>query len=188
VDEPAPLINCFCQSCRDRFRQWYGGDLAQASDVQRGEFRQRCLLDYVKAISDYCARVHPSLETTCVVKPAHRPHWGDVAGISALRTFGTDVYWVNNDKNVEEMRPLIREVADLCRKHGKVHQEWLQCWKAQRGREDRILQQGRILVEEKPDELYVWAWKGQIGTSESCDDPQQAWAKAEEVFRLAKGV
>jgi hypothetical protein len=32
----------------------------------------------------------------------------------------------------------------------------------------------------------VWAWKGQIGTTESCEDPAAAWKNAEQVLRMAK--
>lgn len=188
VDEPTPLKECFCPSCRARFTEWCGGDLAAASEAQAAEFRGRCVMSYVRTISDYCAAKHPALETMCCVMPVDRTLWESVAGVRSLRNFGTDIYWVNNDRDVEEMRPLVRECAALCRKHGKVHHEWFQVWKAQQGREDRILQQGRILVEEKPDAIYAWAWKGQIGVTETCADPARAWGKAEDVFRLAKDV
>ena len=52
--------------------------------------------------------------------------------------------------------------------------------------EDRILEQGRILVEEQVDTIYVWAYLGQVGTTESCEDPELAWSKACEVLRMAK--
>ena len=56
------------------------------------------------------------------------------------------------------------------------------------GSEPRILEQGKILLREKPDALYVWAWKGQVGTSESCADPDTAWHYAGQVLRMAKEV
>ncbi|MCJ7549233.1 MAG: hypothetical protein MUQ30_06095, partial [Anaerolineae bacterium] len=43
-----------------------------------------------------------------------------------------------------------------------------------------------ILVQQNPDALYVWAWKGQVGTTETCDDPELAWQVAVDVLRLAK--
>ena len=56
---------------------------------------------------------------------------------------------------------------------------------------DHCLYMNKVYAEEYLaylDAIYAWAWKGQIGTSESCDDPLRAWARAEEVFRLAKGI
>ena len=34
--------------------------------------------------------------------------------------------------------------------------------------------------------MYLKAWKGQVGTNQSCDDPEAAWAQAEKVLALAK--
>jgi hypothetical protein len=57
-----------------------------------------------------------------------------------------------------------------------------------RGYEHRILEQGKVLVREKPDALYVWGWQGQVGSSETCEDPELSWAKACEVFGLARST
>jgi hypothetical protein len=86
------------------------------------------------------------------------------------------------------MRPLVRELEGLCRRQKKMHHQWLQCWAVRKGREDRIREQGRILVDEKPDALYVWAYLGQVGTSETCDAPESAWTRAAEVLRAAAEV
>ena len=70
--------------------------------------------------------------------------------------------------------------------HGKIHHEWLQCWNVEKACEPRISDQGEILLREQPDALYVWAWKGQVGTDETCVDPQSAWQHVEKILRLAK--
>jgi hypothetical protein len=48
------------------------------------------------------------------------------------------------------------------------------------------ISKGKARVREKPDALYVWAWKGQAGTAEACADPVKAWGYAENVLREAK--
>ena len=50
------------------------------------------------------------------------------------------------------------------------------------------LRNPKVLVREQPDALYVWAWKGQIGTAETCDDPETSWRYAPEVLRKAVSV
>jgi hypothetical protein len=112
--------------------------------------------------------------------------WAEAGEFETLDNIGTDIYWVNQERDVEEMTPTVRDLAGVCHRHAKRHHEWLQCWKVRAGREQRILDQGKILMRERPDALYVWAWKGQIGTLEACDNPHAAWAKVEEVFRLAR--
>jgi hypothetical protein len=187
IDEPTPLRDCFCAACQQKFEAWYGGRLGEASAEQQEAFRQRCVIDYIQTMADYCKTNHPGLETMCCLMPVDQAMWEAAGRISSLDNLGTDIYWVNDQRNVEEMRPLVREMAAICRRQGKVHHEWLQCWRVKQGREPRIFEQGHILIEEAPDALYIWAWSGQIGTGESCDDPERAWAEAGRVLQAAKG-
>jgi hypothetical protein len=186
VDEPTPLRHCFCPSCREKYQTWYGGDLGQADLDARERFRERCVIDYVRTISDYCTTNHPGLETMCCLMPIDRQMWETCAQIESLHNLGTDIYWVNNERDVEEATPMIRDIAAVCQANGKIHHEWLQCWAAFAGNEQRIADQGHILVREQPDALYIWAWEGQVGTDEACKDPPTAWAKACEVLAAAK--
>jgi hypothetical protein len=57
----------------------------------------------------------------------------------------------------------------------------------QAGNEPRVGELGRALYECGADALYVWAYEGQVGTGEACDDPERAWAEACGVLRAAKG-
>lgn len=186
VDEPTPLKKCYCAACRRAYTEWYQGDLAAAPDVQRDEFRRKCVVEYVRTISDYCKARYPALETITCVMPRDSQVWQPVADIASLDNLGTDLYWVNNDKEIETMAPIVRNLDRLCKGAGKRHHEWLQCWNVRKGREPRILEQGKILVREKPDTMYIWAWHGQVGMNETCDDPKRAWKTACEVLRLAK--
>ncbi len=184
VDEPTP-IDCYCPSCRAKFGELFGGDLSAADDDARQKFRARCVTDYIRDIADYCKANFPSLSTMCCVMPIDRSMWKSASEIRSLDDLGTDIYWVNDDNDVKEMIPLVNDLAALCKRSGKRHQEWLQAWIVKKGNEHRIIEQGKILVDAKPDGLYVWAYKGQIGTAEACEDPAAAWEAVKEVFRLA---
>jgi len=140
----------------------------------------------VTVISDYCKHTHPELETQCCLMPHDDAMWQAAARIQTLDNLGTDIYWVNTDHDVQQMVPIIERLADTCAQNNKIHHEWLQCWQARRGTEPRILEQGKILVQQNPDALYVWAWKGQVGTTETAEDPELAWQYAVDVLRLAK--
>jgi len=188
IDEPTPLRECYCPSCRGRYDDWYGGDLRAAAAARQEEFRRRCVVDYVEEVSRYCKESHPRLQTLCCLMPHDEGMWPGISALPFLDGFGTDIYWVNEDRDVEEMAPTVRAMDSLCRGRGKVHHEWLQCWDVRAGREARIAEQGKVLLREKPDALYVWAWKGQAGSSESCDDPAEAWRQAEIILRKAKEI
>ena len=188
VDEPKPLHDCFCAACQARFEAWYGGSLLEAAAAQQAAFRQRCVLDYIQTIADYCRANHPQLETSCCLMPQEQAIWAEAAKIATLDNLGTDIYWINNDRDVNDMRPIVRDMAATCREYGKVHHQWLQCWHGNLGQEHRVFDMGEVLVQEQPDALYVWAWEGQIGTAESCADPARAWAEAARVLALAKEI
>jgi len=155
---------------------------------QQEVFRQKCVVEYVRNIADYCKARHPQLETMSCLMPTDREMWVASSEIASLDNMGTDIYWVNEERDIEEMTPLVRELDAICKKSGKKHHEWLQCYGALKGRERRILEQGQVLVREQPDALYVWAWKGQIGTAESCHDPEASWRYACEVLKTAKNA
>ena len=186
VDEPTPLRDCFCPSCRTKFAATGAGDLTTASQEIQETFRQQCVVDYVCTIADYCKAHHPQLETFCCLMPHDDAMWEAAAQIATLDNLGTDIYWTNNNRDLADMDPIIDRMAAVAKAHNKVHHEWLECWRAEAGRESRIREQGEIMVRHKPDAFYVWAWEGQIGTYESCANPELAWAEACKVLRMAK--
>ena len=186
VDEPTTLRDFYCAACRRKYEATFGGDLATAQLATRETFRQQCVVDYVRIIADYCKANHGHLETFCCLMPHDDAMWAAAAQIDSLDNLGTDIYWTNNDRDLAEMGPIIDKMAAVTHTHGKVHHEWLECWRAQAGRETRIRAQGEMIVRHQPDALYIWAWEGQIGTYESCDNPMLAWAEACTVLRMAK--
>ena len=186
VDEPTWLVDCYCPSCRARFEEWNGCDLASATNERKDEFRERCTLDYVRTIADYCKANHPQLETMCCLMECDRRMWRAAAGIASLDNLGTDIYWVNDDRDVEEMTPMVRDLAGVCSHAGKLHHEWLQAWIVKKGNEPRIGEQGDVLIRGQPDALYVWAYEAQVGTVESSEDAAAAWEAAKAVLRRAK--
>ena len=185
IDEPTP-IDCYCESCRALFYEWQGSDLTAAGDEALRSFRAECVLHYVRTIAGYTKSNHPQVETMCCLMPCDQDLWRRAAEIDGLDNLGTDIYWANSDNDVEEMTPIVRDLAGVCEANGKKHHEWLQCWKVKAGNEQRVADQGRILVRERPGGLYIWAYEGQVGTTEACDDPAAAWSRARQVLELAK--
>ncbi len=186
IDEP-PLLDCCCRACDRLFGEWYGEALRTAHEELVTAFRRRCVIHYVEAIASHVKAAHPQAETFCCIPPEDRSLWPEVVAIGALDDVGTDLYWANTGQDIRGVGPLAEELAGLCRAGGKRHHQWLQCWGVRAGNEPRIRELGRALCRERPDALYVWAFEGQVGTSEACDDPERAWAEACAVLRLAKG-
>jgi hypothetical protein len=185
IDEP-PLLDCCCRACDRLFGEWYGGGLRSADGERVAAFRRRCVTHYVGAISRHVKAGHPGAETFCCIPPEDRGLWPEITAVGPLDNVGTDLYWANNGRDVREVGPLADELAGLCRASGKRHHQWLQCWGVRAGNEPRVGELGQALLDTRPDALYVWAFEGQVGTSEACDDPERAWAEACSVLHLAK--
>jgi hypothetical protein len=186
IDEP-PLLDCCCRACDRLFGKWYGDALRTADTGRVSAFRRRCVTRYVETIARHVKAGHPQAETFCCIPPEDRALWPEVAALGPLDNVGTDLYWANTGQDVREAEPLAGELAQLCRAAGKRHHQWLQCWGVRAGNESRIGELGQALCESRPGALNVWAFEGQVGTSEACADPQRAWAEACAVLRRAKG-
>jgi hypothetical protein len=115
VDEPTPLDGCFCSACKSQYETWYGGNLLTATAEQQAAFRQRCVIDYIAKISDYCKANHPALETMCCLMLSDKDMWTAAAQILSLDNLGTDIYWVNYDYDVEEMAPHVQALRCCAR-------------------------------------------------------------------------
>ncbi|MFH2144546.1 MAG: hypothetical protein ABII75_00745 [Candidatus Omnitrophota bacterium] len=187
IDEPTG-IDCYCPSCRRKFESMFSRPLEKALPEAVRNFRKKCVIDYIRDISEYTKNNHPQMETFCCLMPVDRAVWKDAAKVLTIDNLGTDIYWANEDNDVDEMRPLIKELAGFCKKEGKKHHQWLQAWGVKKGKEERIRAQGRILINEKPDALYVWAYEGQVGTNEACEDPVCAWEAVCEILKKAKEI
>ena len=187
IDEPTP-IDCYCPACCRLFEQLFASNLHDADTIKVDEFRKKCVVNYIQVITEYIKRSHPQLETLCCIMPEDKSLWSQVASVKGLDNLGTDIYWVNEDVDVEQMTPLIKEISQLCRDNNKKHHQWLQAWGVKKGREARIKAQGEIIIRQKPDALYAWAYQGQIGTQESSEDPETAWAAACEILKKAKSI
>lgn len=186
IDEP-PLLDCHCRACEGLFAEWHGGALRSADEAVVAAFRRRCVLRYVEVIAGHVKAWHPEVETFCCIPPEDRALWPAVTAVEALDNAGTDLYWANTGQDTREVQPLAEELAGLCRAAGKRHHQWLQCWGVRAGNEPRVGELGRALCDSRPDALYVWAYEGQVGTGEACDDPERAWVEARGVLRAAKG-
>jgi hypothetical protein len=185
IDEP-PLLDCHCRACERLFEEWNGVPMRSADRERVAAFRQRCVTHYVEAIARHVKTAHLGSETFCCIPPEDRALWPEIAAVGPLDNVGTDLYWANTGQDVAGVKPLAGELSCLCRANGKRHHQWLQCWGVKAGNEPRVGELGRALLETLPDALYAWAYEGQVGTSEACDDPGRVWAEASSVLRAAK--
>ncbi|MEK7476684.1 MAG: hypothetical protein AAB152_13770 [Candidatus Coatesbacteria bacterium] len=173
-DEPTKF-NCYCTACRACYAKEFGGDLATAPKEKKAAFRQWSVAHWVEEMSRWVKAQRQDLVTSTCVMPSDRDAWEVAAGCPSLDSLGTDAYWEFEGRPLEWIREPSRALVDLARQKGKSPHLWLQCWKVHRGPEPEIAEAAKILGSLGPDTLYVWAYRGQLGTTETCEDPLKAW-------------
>jgi hypothetical protein len=180
-DEPTEQ-DCYCEHCQALFENMYGSSLQAADPTQRQGFRMYSVARYVETMSDYVKTVRGDLETATCVMPVDRAAWEDTACIGSLDTFGTDPYWICEQQPASWVTEPTRAAIALARQHGKRSLMWLQGWMIPSGREAEQEEAARLIAAEGPDALYVWSYRGGLGSNETCEDPASAWQVLRQVY------
>lgn len=181
-DEPTKF-DCYCEACRTLFTERTGGDLAIATPEVMAAFRRYSVFRWVDEMSKWVKSRDQKLVTSTCVMPSDRDAWEDAAKCEHLDSLGTDTYWMFDGKPIDWMREPCARLVKLAREAGKSPHLWLQCWKIEKGRESEIVQAAKVLAESQPDAIYVWGYRGQLGTTETCVDPERSWECAIEGLR-----
>jgi len=183
-DEPTKF-DCWCGACRALFRDKKGKAMEEGNEDELAWFRRHSVARWVEEMSRFVKGLDGKLVTSTCVMPSDRDAWTDAAACPSLDSLGTDPYWMLEGKPVASVTEPSRALVAEARKAGKSPHLWLQCWDIRKGRETELVEASRLLAAEDPDTLYVWAWRGQEGTTERCDEPAAAWKRALEGFRAA---
>ena len=116
--------------------------------------------------------------------------WSRVAGIPALDIFGTDPYWMFFDKDIDSfVGGFSRDVVELCRRHGKEAQIWLQAYKIASGRENELQRAAAVAYAAGVRNFAAWSYLGNAYMSYNrSDNPQRVWQVTGEIFdRILRG-
>jgi hypothetical protein len=189
IDEPT-LQNCFCDHCKEKFHEDYGGDLIAAQETE--DYKTFQIDTVMRYNAEACRKVKAmdaSMVTMTAVMPNHHDCFEPVASIPELDVFGSDPYWLlpANFMDLHQAIDCAKEVKDLCAKKGKISQIWLNCWGFRAGPEPEVYSGGKELAAIGCDSFYTWAFRGAEGTNESCANPQLAWEYLCKLYRELSG-
>lgn len=183
-DEPTKF-DCYCSECRMQFTERFGGHLDSAPAEKVEAFRRWGVVHWVEQMSDWVKKTNPKLVTSTCVMPQDRDAWEDAGKVKSLDSLGTDTYWIMHEKTMEWAREGSFALVEAARKAKKSPHLWIECCGIPKGRETELVEGCAMLSKAAPDTLYVWAYRGQLGTSEACEDPGRAWACLLDGFRAA---
>ncbi|MBI3943505.1 MAG: hypothetical protein HY326_10875 [Chloroflexi bacterium] len=185
VDEPT-VQQCFCEHCQALFN----GDLLQAEDTPAyRDFQMATVTRYTAEVCRRVKELDPHMVTITCIMPRDRACWEQVAGIAELDILGTDPYWLLTQGRVSLADAVAdtRDMKDLCQRHGKQSQIWLNAWHIPAGREPEIYSGGQALAAVGCDSFYTWSYRGGLGTYEESDNPTLTWDNVCRLYRELAG-
>lgn len=176
IDEPTS-IDCYCDSCKKRYKSMYDGDLVSADPEEIEKFRKDSVINFVKNVLSFITKNNVDLITQIAMMPTDKELWERIASLSALDIMGVDPYWLvkGRQKDFSWFEALSEEGVRVSRQKGKKSLIWINCWNIPKGDEEQIYKGIVRASEFDPDMIYAWSFKGAAGTSETCDDPVSAW-------------
>ncbi len=175
IDEPTPQ-DCFCDICRLKFREMFGGDLLLAEGTREyKKFQRHTIRAYTGDICKVVKNLDRKIKTFCCIMPEDSESFHDVANIPELDVFSTDPYWMVLNESIEWAVKIAKDGREAALLTGKEFHLWLNVWNIPAGRESEIYTGGKKLAEAGCDALYAWSYRASQGTFEECDNPKLAW-------------
>lgn len=177
--EKGPNWACACGRCRELFRERFHRDLPEEMDEEVIRFRDDVIVSFLAGLADY-ARERGLANAVCML-PDENPlsgvsSWERVAAIPSLSIFGTDPYWHLFNRPLEEyITGKSRRVLDLCRRHGKEAQIWVQAFLIPAGREEEVGRAAELAAEAGVKNIAAWAYLGSAFWNHKCEDHEKVW-------------
>lgn len=178
---------CCCSHCRERFRESTGEELPESFTPEVSRFREDSIVDFLALLCDY-AKKKGVRNAICLLPFQEQAYgvvnWERVAAIPSLDIFGTDPYWMFFNRRID---PYVvhhaRLVSELCKKHGKEPQIWVQNFAIPAGREDEIREAIAVAYAEGVRNFAAWSYYGSAYMSwVKSEDPDRVWDTLGEVY------
>jgi hypothetical protein len=183
---------CACERCRRLFRERFRREMPGEMDKDVILFRDDTLVGLLSDLSDYAGE--RGLKNAVCVLPDENPltgvsSWELVAAIPSISIFGTDPYWRLFGRPLEEfISGACRRVLDLCRKHGKEAQIWVQAFLLPFGTEDEVARAVELACFEGVENIASWAYLGLAFMNHKCEDHQKVWDILGGAYGKIKGA
>ena len=102
--------------------------------------------------------------------------WERVAAIPSISVFGTDPYWQLFGRPMDGfVSGACHRVLELCRRHGKEAQIWVQAFLIPAGREEEVGRAAELAAEAGVKNIAAWAYLGSAFWNHKCEDHEKVW-------------
>lgn len=182
---------CACDRCRDLFKEKYNRDLPKGLDEDVIQFRDDTIYSLLSELTEHAAG--KGLQNAVCVLPDENPlfgisSWEVLAKLPSVSIFGTDPYWMMHNKNLEEyVAQKSKRVMEICTRHSKEAQVWVQAFLVPAGREEEVGRAVEIIAHQGVRNIAAWAYLGSAFLNHKCEDHQRVWDVLGEAYKEIKG-
>ena len=135
-----------------------------------------------------CVCVLPDEGQGALSRAAGTSSWDKIAKMPEVDVFGTDPYWVLFGGEVEDyVRRHCLRVKELCVRHGKESQMWVQAFLIPEDREEEVRQAVKIIWNTGIKNIAAWAYRGAHSIDIRCTHPEKVWDILGKSYRKIKG-
>jgi len=187
AEEGEPVWGCRCAECQGRFRDTYGYEMPTELTEDVVDFRHRSVLDFFADMTKYVDE-KGGRNSICLMPSTDArfgdKNWDDFAAIPTVANLSTDPYWYGRPVQVQEyVADWSRRLLQVCNRHGKEHQIWLQSFAVPAGREVEIIMAAEAAYEVGVRNLAAWGFLGSEANDYRAERPEVAWQAVGEAFR-----
>lgn len=182
---------CACGRCGELFRARFGRPLPALLDADAIRFRDDTIAGLLGELAGRAGE--RGLGNALCVLPDENPlvgasSWEPLAALPSIRIFGTDPYWLLYDRPVEEyVTGKTRRLLEVCGRHGKEPQAWVQAFMVPGGREREVGRAVEIFAAEGVRNIAAWAYNGTAHMNHKCHDHSKVWEVLGDAYRRVKG-
>ena len=184
--------SCRCPRCRELFAGKYGKDMPEIMTPEVEAFRKWSISNYFQTVAEY-ARSLGMYNSICVMfsEGAGGADFGvDLESISAtpaLDNIGSDPYWLGTpNRGYEDVYKYVYDRAklnlELCARHGKDHNLWLQTYSNPAEGEDEIIAAADAIYDAGARTIFAWGFRGSDANDYRAMAPERTWYATKAAF------
>jgi len=178
-----PIIySCMCKRCKQLFEDRYNQVMPTEFTKEVEEFRSWTISDYFREVTQYSNQ--KSMENIiCVMLEVQHGISLDsldlIGELDTMNNIGSDPYWqLIDDVYIEPYEYVYNATKlnlDICKRHNKDHNIWIQGWKTPAGREEEIIYAADAAYDAGARTIFVWGYRGCESNDYGSKNPDLTW-------------
>ena len=186
------LWTCRCENCQKLFEERYGKPMPTIFTPEVDAFRKWSISNYFQTVASY-AKSLGMYNAICVMfsHGEHASNYGvdleSICSTPALDNIGSDPYWNHTGiHSFEDVYKFVYERSklnlDLCARHGKDHNVWLQAYGHGADTEDEVIAAADAIYDSGARTIFAWGFRGSDANDYRAIAPDRTWYATKAAF------